>query len=75
MKTPLDSKARGMRAFAFRTCDRHSGQDPLSDHGMVAWRPHAMKQKPRYRADHKNAKIVLRLPDFEFAKVAVYRRM
>jgi hypothetical protein len=34
-----------------------------------------MKQKPRYRADHKNAKIVLRLPDFEFAKVAVYRRM
>ena len=30
-----------------------------------------MKQKPRYRANWKKAKTVLRLPDLEFAKTAV----
>ena len=43
----------------------------MSDHGVVAWRPQAMKQKPRSRANRKKAKTVLRLPDLEFAKAAV----
>ena len=30
-----------------------------------------MKKKPRRKADRKNAKTVLRLPDLEFAKSAV----
>src|ERR1017187_6249803 len=55
----------------FRAVDRQSGQNPMSDHGVVAWRPQAMKQKPRSRANRKKAKTVLRLPDLEFAKAAV----
>jgi hypothetical protein len=43
----------------------------LSDHGMLARRPHAMKHNPLSRFNRKKAKTVLRLPDLEFAKTAV----
>ena len=43
----------------------------LSDHGMLARRPHAMKHSLSSRVNRKKAKTVLRLPDLEFAKTAV----
>src|ERR1022692_458474 len=59
------------RKWKFWLYDRPLGQNPLLENGMVAWRPHAMMQKPRSRADRKKAKTVLRLPDLEYAKAAV----
>jgi hypothetical protein len=43
----------------------------LSDHSMLARRPHAMKHNPLSRVNRKKAKTVLRLPNLEFAKTAV----
>jgi hypothetical protein len=34
-----------------------------------------MKKKPRSRSKHKNAKSVLRLPDLEHAKAAVFNSL
>ena len=45
----------------FRVYHRLTGQNSLSDDGIVAWKPPAMKQKTRSRANHKKAKTVLRL--------------
>ena len=44
----------------------------LSDHGMLARRPHAMKHNPLSGVNRKQAKTVLRFPDLEFDQSAAF---
>jgi hypothetical protein len=71
LDTVLALQGGKLRQASFRAIDRPTGQNPLEDHGRVARRPHAMKPKPRHKANQKKAKAILRLPDLEFAKSAV----